>query len=114
MVKVPDDPSILAAPNMTPPAKEISDSFEIYMTMSKSFEMEFIRIDKGSDSIVRSGQIPFPCCTCWIEDIFPAVTVQTANVSCEMEISSIHRRPMVLEELAQPSCPFDGVWCWRQ
>lgn len=114
MLRQPDDPSRLVASNVSPPAKEVSESIEIHMTMSESFAMQFIQIDKAKDSIVRSGKIMFPCCNCWIENVFPAVTVRTADVSCEMEISTIPRHPMLFEEkLAQPISTFDGEWCWH-
>jgi len=115
LVKVPEDSAIMKTSKMTTPARE-SQSFEVYVMVSKSLEMEFIRICQATGEIERTAVVDreaFPCCSCWIDDVFPAVTVESASVTCQMSIKSITRRPRVLlEKMSECNCQFDGEWMW--
>lgn len=86
-MKFPRKDGEITAQAMHPLAGEHWDSVDMYVTVSESGDIEFLRYCKGTDSLVRSGRI-CGVMPAWATCIFASVVIQTQHIPSETLVST--------------------------
>lgn len=96
---------------MPPLTEDLSDSVELYVTISRSGDVEFVRVSQVANAIVRSGRMPRGIFPNWASTIFPAISVHIAEVSFETTVLTKWAVGGSLrEDRNQPDFEFDASW----
>jgi len=111
MTKFPGEGYTLVAQAMQPLAADLRDSVEIYVTVSESGDVEFVRVCQASNSIARSGRLAREMlCPPWTSEIFAAIHVKMEDVLAEMTVTTRLPACDLLQDENQPTFEFDAVW----
>jgi len=106
----PGQSKIMVAQVMPPLPDHLCDSVEIYVTVSKTGDVEFVRLSGASKSITRSGRMShdmlFPG---WASEIFADVSIQMNDVLSETTVSTKLLAGGLQQFQEEPE--FDFEWC---
>jgi hypothetical protein len=119
MLKFPDADTLIS--QAMPPLDDCLCEFvEIYVVVSPSGDVEFIRYCKAAKSLVRSGRIPHTVLPSWTTDcstenssteMFAAIEVQMADVYSETQVTTKSPSLGLLQEVQnQPGNEFGLKW----
>lgn len=114
-MKFPGDAGKLVVEAMPALANEHCACVEVFLNVSETGDLEFIRYCKASSSMFRSGAICRNMFPFWNEEAFAFISIQAKQVSCKTQVStkwSIDGLPQeIIHRLENmPSFIIDGTW----
>ena len=82
----PNKAMLVVSERIPPLEDKLCRSVDIYVTVSESGDVQFVRTSSGSNCVARSGLMTVPP---WASQVFAAVRVQRAQVLSETTISTM-------------------------
>lgn len=113
LMTFPGESQKLVTNAFRPLADHLCDSVDIFVTVSESGDVEFVRICEASNSIDRSGKMLcetlFPC---WAHEVYASVEVQMEHILSETTVTTKRPARDMLQEQhhLEAAFEFDGTW----
>lgn len=107
---------VLVSQAMKPLADDHCDAVEIYVTVSESGDVEFVRFCPAANSIARSGRMPrnmFPGC---VTEMFASISIQMEHVPSETKVStswSADGLPREVQSQLESDFTYGAIWSVR-
>lgn len=114
MMKFPGEDHGLVAQAFDPLVDVHADSVKLYVTVSESGDVEFIRFCQAANSVVRSGRMPRNMFPCWTKEMFVVINIQTEAVHAKSRVTNCPISWELQDAKQQPEFEFDGVWSFDE
>jgi len=107
---------VLVSQAMQPLADDHCDAVEIYVTVSESGDVEFVRFCPAANSIDRSGRMPRKMFPGWTTEMFASISIEMEHMPFETTVStswSADGLPQEVQSQLESGFTYDAAWSVR-